>query len=415
MTIRPGEAMDFEFTPQQQAFADEVETFLDAHDDPEVFDLTRENMAQIVDTPKRRAFMKELGHMGWLGMTWPERYGGSDGEGIYEYILNEALARRGGPQIGKGVGIIGKTLIAHASEELKEKFLPMILENDVEFAVGYSEPDAGSDAAAMRLRAIRITSDTDENGWILNGQKTWTTSAHFAEWYWVGVRTDPDNKHMGITLMLVPLDHPGISINEIRTMGDERTNEVWFDEVFVPDSHVVGDVNHGFRYISQALDLERFTMFTFSPIKQRLDLLTEYVRTAERDGVPLRDDPVIRQRMAQLHTDAEMARVMGLKFLAAAMKVEAAVKAGREGFQPPTVLSSQYKLFATELSKRLADAAMDIAGPGSQLRVHTNEAPMNGRSESTYRYTVIDTIGGGTSEIQKNIIARRGLGLPRSY
>jgi len=325
------------------------------------------------------------------------------------------MAGRGGPQIGKGVGIIGKTLIAHASEKLKAEFLPMILENDVEFAVGYSEPDAGSDAASMRLKATRITSNAGEDGWILNGQKTWTTSAHFAEWYWVGTRTDPTNKHMGITLMLVPLDQDGITINGIWTMGDERTNEVWFDDVFVPDSYVVGEINYGFRYISQALDLERFTMFTFAPIKQRLDLLTEYVNTATRDGVPLREDPVIRRRMARLHTDAEVARVMGLKFVAEAMKVEAAVKAGKEGFQPPTVVSSEYKLFATELSKRLADASMDIAGPGSQLRVHTDDAPMRGRSESTYRYTVIDTIGGGASEIQKNIIARRGLGLPKNF
>ena len=407
--------MDFEFAPEHQAFAEEVEAFLDANDDPEVFDVTRENMAQIVDTPKRRAFMKQLGRKGWLGMTWPEEYGGSDGEGIYEYILNEALAGRGGPQIGKGVGIIGKTLIAHGSDKLKAEFLPMILENDVEFAVGYSEPDAGSDAASMRLKAERATSDAGEDGWILNGQKTWTTSAHFAEWYWVGARTDPDNKHMGITLMLVPLDQEGITINGIWTMGDERTNEVWFDDVFVPDSYVVGEVNHGFRYISQALDLERFTMFTYAPIKQRLDLLTDYVKTAERDGEPLRDDPVIRRRIAELHTDAEVARVMGLKFVCEAVKVETAVKEGKEGFQPPTVEASEYKLFATELSKRLADAAMDIAGPGSQLRVHTDDAPMKGRSESTYRYTVIDTIGGGASEIQKNIIARRGLGLPKNF
>jgi len=407
--------VDFQYADEHQAFAKEVEAFLDANDDPDVFDVTRENMAQIVDTPKRRAFMKELGRKGWLGMTWPEEHGGSDGEGIYEYILNEALAGRGGPQIGKGVGIIGKTLIAHGSDFLKEEFLPKILENDVEFAVGYSEPNAGSDAASMRLKAERITSDAGEDGWLLNGQKTWTTSAHFADWYWVGARTDPDNKHMGITLMLVPLDQEGITITGIWTMGDERTNEVFFDDVFVPDSYVVGEVNHGFRYISQALDLERFTMFTFAPIMQRLELLCDYVRDATRDGEPLKDDPVIRKRLAELHTDAEVARVMGLKFVCEAVKVEAAVKEGKEGFQPPTVEASEYKLFATELSRRLADAAMDIAGPGSQLRVHTDDAPMKGRSESTYRYTVIDTIGGGASEIQKNIIARRGLGLPKNF
>jgi alkylation response protein AidB-like acyl-CoA dehydrogenase len=410
----PGEhSVDFEFSEEQQAFAKEVAAFCDAHDDPEIFDVTRENMAQIVDTPKRRAFMKELGRRGWLGITWPKEYGGQEGEGVYEYILNEELAGRGGPQIGKGVGIIGKTLIAHGSEELKAEFLPMILENDVEFAVGYSEPNAGSDAASMRLRAVRHTQD-GVDGWLLNGQKTWTTSAHFAEWYWLGTRTDPDDKHGGITLMLVPLDQPGITIKGIWTMGDERTNEVFIDNVFVPDRYVVGEVGAGFRYISQALDLERFTMFTFSPIRQRLDLLTDYVRSATRDGEPLRDDPVVRSQMANLHTEAEVARVMGLKFVAESMKVERAARAG-EPFQPPTVVASEYKLFATELSKRLANAAMDIAGPGSQLRVHTEDAPMAGRSESTYRYTVIDTIGGGSSEIQKNIIARRGLGLPKNF
>src|SRR3984885_10544707 len=302
--------MDFEFSEEQLAFVKEVETFLDANDDPDVFDLTRENMAQIVDTPKRRAFMASLGERGWLGMTWPKQYGGSEGEGVYEYILNEELAGRGGPQIGKGVGIIGKTIIAHGSDDLKAEFLPMILENDVEFAVGYSEPNAGSDAASMRLKAVPHKKDGID-GWLLNGQKTWTTSAHFAEWYWLGTRTDPDNKHMGITLMLVPLDQPGVTIKGIWTMGDERTNEVFIEDVFVPDEYVVGEVNHGFQYISQALDLERFTMFTFSPMKQRLDLLIDYVNTAVRDGRPLREDPVVRQRIAQLVTDAEVARVLG--------------------------------------------------------------------------------------------------------
>lgn len=401
--------MDFEFSPEQQAFAEEVERFLDEHDDPDIFDLTRENMAQIVDTPKRRAFMRQLGERGWLGLTWPKEYGGSEGEGVYEYLLNEALAARGGPQIGKGVGIIGKTLIKEASEFLKQEFLPKILRNDVEFAVGYSEPNAGSDAASMRLKAERGERDGKE-GWILNGQKTWTTSAHFAEWYWLGTRTDPENKHRGITLMLVPLDQPGVTIKGIWTMGDERTNEVFIEDVFVPDEYVVGEVNRGFQYISQALDLERFTLFTFSPINQRLDLLIDFVRTESRDGLALRDDPVIRREIARLATDAEVSRVLGLRVVAASMKGEKV-----PGTPPPTTESSEYKLFATEFSRRLASTSMDIGGPGSQLRVRTKTAPMEGRAESTYRYTVIDTIGGGSSEIQKNIIARRALGLPKNF
>lgn len=393
--------MEFEFSPEQRAFAEDVERFLDENEDPEVFDLTRENMAQIVDTPKRRRFMRSVGDRGWLGITWPKEYGGQEGDGVYEYLLNEALARRGGPQIGKGVGIIGKTLIRHGSEKLKAEFLPKILRNEVEFAVGYSEPNAGSDAASMQLKAVR-----DGDGWRLNGQKTWTTSAHFAEWYWVGARTDPQApKHHGITLFLVPLDHPGITINPIWTMGDERTNEVYFDDVWVSDEYVVGELNHGFQYISEALDLERFTMFTFSPIQQRLQLLEEYVKTTVRDGTALREDPVVRQRIAQLATQAEVARVLGLRFVYESSKGGAA----------PTSWASEYKLYATELSKRLADASMDVAGPGGRLRVKDPQAPMAGRAESTYRYTVIDTIGGGASEIQKNIIARRKLGLPKNF
>src|SRR5712691_4957817 len=347
-------------------------------------------MAQIVDTPKRRELMREMADRNWLGITWPKEWGGQDGEGVYEYLLNELLLHLLGPQIGKGVGIIGKTLLAHGSERLKREFLPKILRNEVEFAVGYSEPEAGSDAASMKLKATR-----DGLGWRLNGQKTWTTSAHFAEWYWVGARTDPAApKHSGITLFLVPLDHPGITINGIWTMGDERTNDVFFDDVWVSDDYVVGELNRGFQYISEALDLERFTMFTFSPIEQRLDVLSDYVRTSTRDGQPLRNDPVVRQRIAQLVTQGEVARVMGLRFVAESMK----------GGAPPTTEASEYKLYATELSKRLANTSMDIGGPGSQLRVRTDDAPMRGRAETTYRYTVIDTIGGGTSEVQKNII-----------
>ncbi len=393
--------MDFDFSPEQLAFRDEVEAFLDANDDPVVFDVTRENMAQVADIPERRALMAKVGEQGWLGITWPKEWGGQEGDGVYEYLLNEALARRGGPQIGKGVGIIGKTILRHGSEKMQKEFLPKILSNEIDFAVGYSEPDAGSDAASMKLKATR-----DGDGWRLNGQKTWTTSAHFAEWYWVGARTDPEApKHHGITLFLVPLDDPGITINAIWTMGDERTNDVFFDNVFVHDDYVVGELNHGFQYISEALDLERFTMFTYSPIKQRLDLLCDYLATEEIDGEPLREDPVIRKQIARLATEAEVAVVLGLRFVAKSMK----------GGAPPTSEASEYKLYATELSKRLANVSMDLGGPGSQLRVKTEEAPMKGRAESTYRYTVIDTVGGGGSEIQKNIIARRKLGLPKNF
>jgi alkylation response protein AidB-like acyl-CoA dehydrogenase len=317
-------------------------------------------------------------------------------------LLNEALAYRGGPQIGKGVGIIGKTLIRHGSEKLKKEFLPKILNAEIEFAVGYSEPEAGSDAANMQLKAIH---DDERGGWVLNGTKIWTTSAHFADWYWVGARTNPNDKHRGITLFLVPMDHPGMEIQGIETIGDEITNSVFFTDVFVPDDYVVGEVNSGFQYIAEALDLERFTMFMYSPIQQRIEVLVDHVKNETRDGEPLKRDPMVRKQIAQLVTQGEVARVLGYKFVAKA----------QVGDKPPTAQASMYKLFATTLSKKLANASMDIGGAGAQLRVRTEEAPMAGRAESTYRYTVIDTIGGGASEIQKNILARRHLGLPKNF
>jgi alkylation response protein AidB-like acyl-CoA dehydrogenase len=393
--------VDFEFTPEELAFEGEVIAFLEANYDPVVMDLTRENFTQLVDTPERRAFMRKLAAKGWLGMTWPKQYGGGEREGVYEYILNEALARYGAPQIGKGVGIIGKTLIRHGSEFLKQKFLPQIIRAEIEFAVGYSEPEAGSDAANMQLRATR-----EGDGWRLNGQKIWTTSAHFADWYWVGARTDPEApKHNGISLFLLPMNSPGLEIQSMPTIGKDITNQVFFDNVYVGDDHRVGELNKGFQYISEALDLERFTMFTFSPIEERTKLLCRYVREAKRDGKPLREDPVVRHQIAQVVTQTEVARVLGLRFVAESMK---------DG-KPPTCESSEYKLYATQLSQRVCNIALDVIGGEGQIRVDTPSAPLEGRFEGAYRCTVVETIGGGASEIQKNIIARRKLDLPKNF
>jgi alkylation response protein AidB-like acyl-CoA dehydrogenase len=393
--------VNFEFSPEEQAFLKEVDEFIAANSSPEVMDPTRENFAQLVDTPERRAFMKKIADRGWLGMTWPADYGGKEREGVYEYLLNERLAGVGAPQIGKGVGIIGKTLIRNGSDKLKREFLPKILRNEIEFAIGYSEPQAGSDAAAMQLKAVR-----EGDGWILNGQKIFTTSAHFAEWYWVGARTDPHApKHHGITLFLLPMDSPGLTVQGMPTIGEDRTNQVFFDNVYVGDDYRVGELNKGFQYISEALDLERFTLFTFAPIERRMELLCEWVRTAERDGKPLRDDPIVRQRIARLVTETEIARLLGLQFVAASIK----------GGPPPTNEASMYKLYATQLSQRMANDALDVCGAAGQLRVRTEDAPMNGRFEGTYRATVVETVGGGSSEIQKNIIARRKLGLPKNF
>jgi len=390
--------MDFELSPEERAFEAEVERFLEANRSPEVMDANPEQLSQTVDTPAKRAFMRKLAERGWLGMSWPRQYGGQERPGIYDYILTEALSRFGAPQPGKGVGIVGKTLIRHGNEKLKQYFLPRIMRGEIEFAIGYSEPQAGSDAANMQLKAVR-----DGAGWRLTGQKIWTTSAHFADWYWVGARTDPAaTKHLGITLFLIRMDDPGLTIRPTWTIGDERTNEVFFDGVWVSDDFVVGEVNRGWTYICEALDLERFAMMPIGPLEMKLEALCGWLRGARRDDRALRDDPRVRARIAHFAAQLEVARGLQRRVISQAVKGSV-----------PTVGASRYKLFMNELGKRVADAALDLMGAAGQLKPGEPGAPLDGRFERSYRYTVVDTIGGGTSEIQKNIIARRGLGLPQ--
>jgi alkylation response protein AidB-like acyl-CoA dehydrogenase len=389
--------VNFEWSDDEKAFQQEVRDFIREHSSPEVTDPRRDGMAQLVDSPERRAFMKEMSKRGWIGLSWPKEYGGGGAPGVYEYLLNEELAAAGAPLIGKGVGIIGKTIIRHGSEKMKQEFLPKILNAEIEFAIGYTEPNAGSDLASLSMRATR-----DDDGWRLKGQKRFTTSAHFADWYWLAARTDPDApKHKGVTLFLVPMDAEGISVVAMDTIGDERTNEVFLDDVWVGDDYVVGEVNKGWYYISEALDFERFTLFTISAYVKRYQALREYVRTATKDGKPLRDDPHVRRTMAWLATWIEVAKMHTARVIA---------KAAAGGV--PNIEAAMFKLWTTITGQKVNDEFLSMVGPAGALRRGTEHAPLDGRFEFSYRYSVVDTVGAGTSEVQRNIVARRGLGLP---
>lgn len=393
--------MDFRLSEEERAFVAEVRAFLDKEalreDAADVMAPDREADSMLSDSPARRAFNRRLAERGYLGMTWPVEYGGSNRPGIFEYLLNEELAGRGAPLIGKGVGCIGKTLIRHGSDVLKQEFLPKILNAEVEFALGYSEPSAGSDLAALRLRAERT-----DKGWLLNGQKTFTTSAHFADWYWVAARTDSSApKHKGISVFLIPMDHPGLTVHEIKTMGDHRTNAVYFDNVEIPHDRLVGEENKGWIYVCEALDFERFTFFTVNPIITKFAALLDLLKDTRRNGAALTSDPLIKREIARLAADVEAAKMLQRRVIAAASKGTV-----------PAVEAAMYKLFSTQLGQRLANFALDALGAEGLLSHGATDTPANGKWEHSYRATVLDTIGGGSSEVQKNIIARRGLGLP---
>ena len=394
--------MNFNFTKEEEQFIDEVKVFIAEEKKKSnadvVFAPNREADAQTkIDSPERRDFMKILSSKGYLGMSWPKEYGGQEKPGIYDYILNEELCRVGAPSPGKGVGSIGQTIIHHGSNKIKDEFLPKILAGEIDFALGYSEPGAGSDLASLQLKAER-----KEGGWLINGQKIWTSSAHVADWYWLAARTDTEApKHRGISVFLVKMDNPGIEVHPIETIGEHATNSVFLTDVFISDEYVIGEVNKGWVYICEALNYERFTFYTIAPLEQKFKELVELTNKVKRDGVILSQIPDIRKKIIYLYADVQKAKVLQRKVLSVAIQDEV-----------PQTEAAVFKLFSTKLHQKLANEAMDILGREGLFRKEYDKSHANGKWEWSYRSTLVDTIGAGTTEIQKNTIAKKSLKLP---
>ena len=394
--------MNFNFTKEEELFVEEVKNFIKEEkkksNADDVFAPNREADAQTkIDSPARREFMKILSSKGYLGMSWPKEYGGKEKPGIYDYILNEELCRVGAPSPGKGVGSIGQTIIHHGSNKIKDEFLPQILAGEIDFALGYSEPGAGSDLASLKLKA-----EKKDGGWLINGQKIWTSSAHVADWYWLAARTDPEApKHRGISVFLVKMDDPGIEVHPIETVGEHATNSVFLTDVFITDEYVIGDVNNGWKYICEALNYERFTFYTIAPLEQKFKELVELINKLSRDGTPLNKIPEIRKKIIYLYADVQKAKVLQRKVLSVAIQDEV-----------PQTEAAVFKLFSTKLHQKLANEAMDILGREGLFRKECQDSHANGKWEWSYRSTLVDTIGAGTTEIQKNTIAKKSLNLP---
>jgi alkylation response protein AidB-like acyl-CoA dehydrogenase len=387
--------MDFRFTPEEEAFRTEVRDFIARELTPAA--LVGEGMA--ADTPAKQAFLRKLAAQGWLAITWPEEWGGQGKAGMLQAILQDELLYAGARITHSGIGFVGRLLMRYGSERLQREFLPRIARAEiVEFALGYSEPEAGSDLASLQLRAER---DGDE--YVLNGQKRFTSTAHFAEYVWLAARTDPDApKHRGISVFLVDLKTPGITIRPLWCLGGIRTNEVFYDNVRVPRAYLVGEENRGWYYMAEALDYERFTVSSAVALfRRQLDDLVGLVSGALWASRPRLPTANVRRRLARLSIDMEVARLHGLRVLAAA----------NEG-RVPSIEATMLKLWSTQLAQRVAEAAVDSLGLYGQLREGSKHAPAGGAFARTLEESVIRTISGGTSEVQKNIIAKRALGLP---
>lgn len=387
--------MDFEFTPEEEKIRQEVRKFLQKEVTPELIAESNEN-GRCYGGPVSRKFMKKFAANGWLAPNWPKEYSGLDSSEMLNYIIREELACAGAPTVYVGAHMAGPTILRFGSPEMKQEFLPAIARGEVEYTLGYTEPQAGSDLSVLNLRA-----DDKGDHFILNGQKTFNTSSHLSEYHWLAVRTDFEvPKHKGISMLVVDLSSPGITIRPLITMAGFRTNEVYYDNVAVPKKNLLGEKNKGFYYSMAALDFER--MAPPGVFGRVFDQIVEYAKSTRVNGRPLSKDPLVQQKLAQMEIELEVAEL--LYFQLAHMLDKGKIP----GYQ-----SSMEKTFVTELGQRIANTGMEVMGLFGQLKRGSLLAPLDGTVEHYYRWTVVDTIYGGTSEIQRNIMATRGLGLPR--
>lgn len=390
--------MYFELSSDQRAWREEVRAFLRENVTPAL----RAEMAEHdLEFPAGEvaAFRRKVGEKGWFGLNWPTEFGGLGLGPIYQHLLVSEFEYWGAPGPDLTVTSVAPMIMRHGTATNKEEFLPPIARGELTCAVGYSEPDAGTDLAGLRTRAER---DGDE--WVINGSKIWNSMAHRVTHEWLCVRTDPDApKHRGISVIMVPTDAPGVTIRPIITWGGYRTNETFFDDVRVSVTNLIGEQNRGWQYITGALDLERGALTNAGDLRRAVDDLIALAREPRSDGRRPVDDPDVRRAIAQLDADVEIATLMG--FEAASLLDDGTI---------PTVQVSTEKIFTSELRQRIADVGTRMLGLDGVLAHRSAAAPAGGRFERLYRSAPLLRFGAGTNEVLRDVIAQRGHGLPRA-
>ncbi len=384
--------MEFGFSKEEEAFRQEVRAFLAQVATPEVVAEADSGQGWGPHTWK---FVQALGSRRWLTPTWPKEYGGLGLPPVYRFIIHEEIDFTGAlkPEaLIVGANIAGPTIIAYGSDKQKKEFLPRIASGEIEFAIGYTEPQAGSDLGSLQMRA-----EDKGDHFIFNGQKVFNTRCHFAQYHWIVARTDPAApKHRGISLFIVDMKTPGITVRPLYGLDGIRTNEVYYDNVVVPRECLVGEQNKGFGYTMSALEFER--VLTVGTLTRNFQHLVNYVKSQPS----LRQDSLVRQKIGEIAAEIEIARLYSYRMACMQTRRVAA-----------TYEASASKLFTSELSQRVAGWGMEILGLSGQLQHGSKGAPMDGVIEHLSRETLLNTIAGGTSEVMRNTIATRGLELPR--
>jgi len=397
--------MDFTLTPEQQSFRDEVRSWLSRN-----LPADWASKAQAAsDVPREAAYdflrqwQRKMYEAGFVGVTWPKESGGRGLTFMEEMILQEemALARAPGVLNILAVGMAGPTINAYGTEEQKKRYPPKMLSCEEIWCQGYSEPNSGSDLAALQTRAVK-----DGEHYVINGQKVWTSLAHIADWMMLLARTDPSApKHKGITYFLLDMHAPGVTVKPLKQItGDAEFNEVYFDNVRVHESQILGGLNNGWAVGLTTLMYERLALGFGLQVRLRiaLDGLVDLARRSTKNGVPATRDPLMRQKLAQMWIDTEVFKYTGARAITKLLKGEL-----------PGPEASSGKMMWVEGHQRVQEMAMELQGPYAQLMSGSRWAVENGLWQYGFLRSRANSIEGGTTEIQKNIIGERVLGLPK--
>ncbi len=387
--------MEVEYTPEHKALRDELRTYFARMMTPELVD---EIQGSEGGGPEYTQALQQMGADGWLGVGWPEEYGGRGLGPMEQFIFSDEVQRAGFPLPFLTLNTVGPTLMKYGNDEQRKDFLPKILRGELQFAIGYSEPGAGTDLASLQTRAVR---DGDE--WVINGSKVFTSLADFADFIWLAARTDPDApKHRGISMFLVPTTAAGYKCTPIQTMGGVRTNATYFEDVRVPASALIGGENNGWSLIVGQLNHERVSLVNVGPSQRLLNETRQWAKeTKLADGRRVIDQPWVQKNLAIVHAKLQVLRLMNWK-QAWAMSKDS----------PHPAESSAVKVFGSEFYIDGFRRLMEILGPTGLVQEPSPGALLRGRLEMMYRNMLILTFGGGTNEVQRDIIAMAGLGMP---
>jgi alkylation response protein AidB-like acyl-CoA dehydrogenase len=389
--------MEIGYTPAQEAMRSELRAYYEKL-------LDADTVGKLAHShgigPEMRRVWKQMCADGWAGIGWPKEYGGKGATAIEQFIFFDESMRAGAPVPMLTINTVGPTIMRFGTDEQKEFFLPKILAGDIHFCIGYSEPGAGTDLAALQTRAVH-----DGDSYVINGQKMWTSLSSDADYCWLAVRTDPEAaKHKGISLIIVPMDTPGITLSPLNLLGTHDINAVYYEDVVVPAANVVGGENHGWKLITNQLNHERVTLCASGVMERVLNEVTEYAQNTKLpDGRRVIDQEWVQHNLAKLHVKVEIVRLMNWQVAWEA--TQGVLDIGH---------CSALKVFGSELNMEGYQLMMEILGPVSYLEPDAPAAVLRSRMQQGTRGSIILTFGGGVNEMQRDLISQFTLGLPRA-